>query len=329
MNQSVNKYKNPFIVERADPYVIKADDGFYYFTATYPMKGERDTEGCDRVILRRSRTLAGLSEAEEITIWKSGPDSLSHRFIWAPELHKIAGKWYVFYSGSVNPNGRWWIDCHVLACDSDNPYTGNWTEKGKFQTAEGDTFSFTGFSLDMTYFEAAGRSYVIWAQHNPERISCLYLAEIDPKEPWKLISMPMLLTEPEYDWEKVRYSVNEGPAVLKHGKDIFVCFSASGTGPEYCVGVLKTEEGKNLLDKSSWEKMDKPLLTSEDLVEEYGPGHNSFTKDEEGNDVFVYHARSKECFEENVVIVVKIRFMIRAVMQEFILYAGEKMACRY
>lgn len=297
MNQSVKTYKNPFIAERADPYVIQADDGYYYFTASYPMKSENDAEGYDRVILRRSQTLAGLSDAEEITIWKSEADSLSHRFIWAPELHKIAGKWYVFYSGSVNPNDRWWIDCHVLACDSDNPYTGNWTEKGKFQSMAGDDFSFTGFSLDMTYFEAAGRSYVIWAQHNPEKVSCLYLAEINPEEPWKLISMPMLLTEPEYDWEKVRFPVNEGPAVLKHGKDIFVCFSASGTGPEYCVGVLKTEEGKNLLDSSSWEKMDKPLLTSEDLVEEYGPGHNSFTKDEDGNDVFVYHARSKECFE--------------------------------
>ena len=159
-----------------------------------------------------------------------------------------------------------------------------------------DTFSFTGFSLDMTYFEAAGKSYVIWAQHNEEKISCLYLGEVHPAEPWKLISMPMLLTKPEYDWEKVRYAVNEGPAVLQHDGRIFVCFSASGTGPEYCVGVLEADLTSNLLSPSSWKKQDKPLLTSEDLTDEYGSGHNSFTKDENGNDVFVYHARSKECF---------------------------------
>ncbi|MBQ8549467.1 MAG: family 43 glycosylhydrolase, partial [Lachnospiraceae bacterium] len=191
---------------------------------------------------------------------------------------------------------RWAFDCHVLMCDSDDPYTGHWTEKGKFQALPEDTFSFTGFSLDMTYFEASGRSYVIWAQHNEEKISCLYLGEVKPSEPWKLISMPMLLTKPEYDWEKVRYAVNEGPAVLQHAGKILVCFSASGTGPEYCVGALEADLTSNLLCPTSWKKYDEPLLTSADLTDEYGPGHNSFTKDENGNDVFVYHARSKECF---------------------------------
>ena len=33
-----NTYANPFILERADPFMIKADDGWYYFTASYPMK---------------------------------------------------------------------------------------------------------------------------------------------------------------------------------------------------------------------------------------------------------------------------------------------------
>ena len=290
-------YPNPFILERADPYVTKGPDGYYYFTASYPMKSDHDPEGYDRVILRRSRSLTGLAEAEEITVWRVSDTTQSHRFIWAPELHFIAGKWYVFYAGSEDAENRWAFDCHVLMCDSDDPYTGTWIEKGKFRALPEDTFSFTGFSLDMTYFEAAGKSYVIWAQHNEEKISCLYLGEVNPAEPWKLISMPMLLTKPEYDWEKVRYAVNEGPAVLQHDGRLFVCFSASGTGPEYCVGVLEAELTSNLLSPSSWKKQDKPLLTSDDLTDEYGPGHNSFTKDENGNDVFVYHARSKECFE--------------------------------
>lgn len=28
-----NEYANPFILERADSFMIKADDGWYYFTA--------------------------------------------------------------------------------------------------------------------------------------------------------------------------------------------------------------------------------------------------------------------------------------------------------
>lgn len=290
-------YCNPFIPERADPFVTKGPDGYYYFTASYPMKSDQDPEGYDRVILRRSKELAGLADAEEITIWRASGATQSHRFIWAPELHLIGGKWYVFYAGSVDAGNRWAFDCHVLMCNGTDPYTGSWTEKGKFQALPEDTFSFTGFSLDMTYFEAGGQSYVIWAQHNENKISCLYLASVDTDAPWRLTSMPMLLTQPEHDWEKVRYAVNEGPAVLQHDGKIFVCFSASGTGPEYCVGALEAAQNSNLLCPQSWTKYEKPLLTSADLNDEYGPGHNSFTKDENGNDVFVYHARSRECFE--------------------------------
>lgn len=291
-------YQNPFITERADPYVIKGPDGWYYFTASYPMKREDDPEGYDRIILRRSKTLAGLAEAEETTIWKTAENTATHRFIWAPELHFIGGKWYIFYAGSCSKESYWHIDCHVLLCLGNDPYTGKWIEKGRFGRLPEDKFSFTGFSLDMTYFEANSHSYVIWAQQSPVyKISTLYLGEVNPAEPWKLISLPMKLTEPEYAWEKVRFPVNEGPAVLKKNGKVFVAFSASGTGPEYCMGLLETEETADLLQTESWKKYDTPLLSSEDLTDEFGPGHNSFTTDENGNDVCVYHARSRECFE--------------------------------
>ena len=184
-----------------------------------------------------------------------------------------------------------------MQCDGPDPYTGNWKELGRFGKTEGDSFSFTGFSLDMTYFEAMNKSYVIWAQHNEEKISCLYIGEVNPSMPWKLISAPMLLSKPEYAWETVRYAVNEGPAVLKHGDKLYVTFSASGTGPEYCVGLLEADLTANLLLPTSWKKYEQPLLSSSDLQDEFGPGHNSFIKDTDGTDLFIYHARSKECFE--------------------------------
>ena len=74
-----NTYANPFILERADPFMIKADDGWYYFTASYPMKRGDDPEGYDRVILRRSKTVDGLREAEEITIWQADEKTHTHR----------------------------------------------------------------------------------------------------------------------------------------------------------------------------------------------------------------------------------------------------------
>lgn len=291
-------YANPFILERADPYIIKAPDGYYYFTASYPMKAADAPEGYDRVIIRKSRTLDGLATAEEKTIWQSSDSTGTHRFIWAPELHYIGETWYVFYAGSCTTDSYWNIDCNVLRCLGTDPYTDTWKEMGRFGKLPEDEFSFTGFSLDMTYFEANGHSYVIWAQQSPVyKISTLYLGEVAKAEPWKLISLPMKLTEPEYDWEKVRFPVNEGPAVIKRNGRVYVTFSASGTGAEYCVGLLEAEETANLLHPASWKKYSTPLLASEHLVDEFGPGHNSFTKDEDGTDIFVYHARSRECYE--------------------------------
>ena len=85
------EYNEPWILQRADPYVYLHTDGWYYFTASVP--------AYDAIILRRAKTLAGLADAEEKVIWtkhKSGPMS---KHIWAPELHYLFGKWYVYFAG--------------------------------------------------------------------------------------------------------------------------------------------------------------------------------------------------------------------------------------
>lgn len=286
-----------FIKDRADPYITRGEDGYYYFTASYPMCGAADPEGYDRIILRRSKTLAGLRTAEEKTVWDESGSDISYRFIWAPELHYIGGKWYLFYAASGSSDNVWDIDCHALMCKGKDPYQDDWEEKGKFQAADGDTESFTGFSLDMTYFECNGKSLVIWAQKIGMGTSNLYMAEVDPAKPWKTTTPAMLLTKPEYDWECVTFAVNEGPSVLIHDGKVIVAYSASATGPEYCIGYMYADEKADLMDIASWTKQETPALTSGDLIDEYGPGHNSFTKDENGNDIFVYHSRSKECYE--------------------------------
>lgn len=286
-----------FIADRADPYIVKGNDGYYYFTASYPMRGASDTEGYDRIVLRRSKTLDGLKNAEEKPVWDEKDSTTSHRFIWAPEMHYIGGKWYLYYAGSGVSDNTWDINCRVLMCKGDDPYNDEWEEKGIFQRAAGDSFSFTGFSLDMTYFENNGKSYVIWAQKPLNGTSNLYMAEVDPKEPWKATTPAMLLTKPEYYWECQVIPVNEGPSVLIHDGRVIVAYSASATGPEYCLGFMYADAKADLMDIKSWTKQKTAALTSDDLIDEYGPGHNSFTKDEEGNDIFVYHSRGKECYE--------------------------------
>ncbi len=283
-----------FISNRADPYIVKGDDGFYYFTASYPMYGKDDKEGYDRIILRRSKTLEGLSYAEEKCVWSVNESETAFRFIWAPELHKIGGAWYFLFAASGSENNVWDIDCHVIKCTGTDPYNDPWIDLGKFKPSDGDEFSFGGFSLDMTYFECDGRCYVAWAQHGGN--SNVYLSTVDPAEPNKLTASPMLLTRPEYPWERVNIPVNEGPAAMIHKGKIYLAFSASATGPEYCVGLMYADEKADLLDINSWTKLPVPVLTSDDLFGEYGPGHNSFVKDENGDWVFVYHSRTENCY---------------------------------
>ena len=57
--------------------------------------------------------------------------------------------------------------------------------------------------------------------------------------------------------------------------------------------MLTADENSDLLDPLSWKKERYPVLKSDYDLEIYGPGHNSFTKDEEGNDIMVYHARKE------------------------------------
>lgn len=278
-------YPNPFIPERADPYVIR-HDGKYYFTASYPAFGSVE-KGYDRIILRESDTLLGLAEAEEKIIWHAHSEGVMSRHIWAPEIHFIGGKWYCFFAAGEKEN-VWNIRPFVLVCDGD-PMTDEWKELGKMQACDGDNISFNSFSLDMTYFEQNGRHYVIWAEIIGD--SSLFMAEINPEEPNKLISKPILLTKPEYDWEKVVFRVNEGASILKHKDKIFVFFSASGTGSEYCMGVIYADKDNDLMDISNWTKVSFPVLQTSDLEGQSGPGHNSFTVDDNGNTVIVYHAR--------------------------------------
>ena len=147
-------------------------------------------------------------------------------------------------------------------------------------------------SLDMTYFEANGQSYLAWADFTQTGISSIYIATIDPDNPTQLTSPCSIISVPEYSWEYVRAVVNEGPAVFKNDGKVYMAFSASGTGSEYCVGMLTADEGADLLDPDSWTKTNYPLLTSTDFNDEVsGPGHNSFTVDKYGNVIIVYHAR--------------------------------------
>ena len=187
----------------------------------------------------------------------------------------------------------------MLECADTDPLTGAWTEKGKMGRADADEFSFEAFSLDATVFENRGKHYYVWAEKVGvgKQISNLYIGEMET--PYKLKTVQVLLTSPDYDWERVGFWVNEGPAVIHHDGRIYLTYSASETGAAYCMGMLAADEDSDLLDPKSWTKERYPVLRTDESRGIYGPGHNSFTEDEEGNPIMVYHARTEAEIEGN------------------------------
>lgn len=277
-----NEKHRPVVLQRADPYLYKHTDGYYYFTGSVP--------SYDRIELRRSKTIAGLAEAETYDVWFRHESGIMSEHIWAPEIYYLDGKWYIYFAAS-DKDDIWELRPYVLECEGQDPLHDKWIELGQMQPADDDDKSFQDFSLDATIFEHKGKRYYIWAEKvgGQKGISNLYIAEME--SPCKLKTVQFLLTTPDYDWERIDFWVNEGPAVLKRNGKIFITFSASATGAMYCMGMVYCDEDADLLDRNSWTKLRYPVVQTREDLGIYGPGHNSFTQDEEGNDICVYHAR--------------------------------------
>lgn len=276
-------YPNPLIEQRADPYIYKHTDGYYYFTGSYPEY--------DRIVLRRAKSVKDLANAEESVLWRKRDSGIMSLHIWAPEIHYIDGKWYIHYAAG-DIDDIWAIRPYVLENSSANPFEGEWVERGQINT------EFQSFSLDATTFENKGKRYLVWAQKiENDTISNLYIAEMS--NPW-IIKKQVVLSTPEFKWEQEGFYVNEGAAVIKRNGRIYITYSASATDDRYVMGLLSATEDSDLLDPKSWTKSKDPVFVSNEEANEYGPGHNSFTVAEDGiTDLLVYHARPYKEVEGN------------------------------
>ncbi len=272
------QYTNPIATKRADPHIVKHTDGFYYFTATVPEY--------DRIVLRRATTLQGLATAPETVIWRKHSSGDMGAHIWAPEIHFINGKWYIYFAAG-RTDDIWRIRMYVLESSSANPIAGTWTERGRIATPL-DTFS-----LDASTFVAGGVRYLTWAQNDPAvgTGTNLYLARMGAS-PWTITGTVARIAVPTHSWETRGHRVNEGPSVIQRNGRIFLTYSASATDANYCLGLLTASASADLLNPASWVKTANPIFASNDNTGQYGPGHNSFTVSEDGqSDILVYHDR--------------------------------------
>lgn len=280
------QYNSVLIEQRADPFIYKHADGMYYFTGSVP--------SYDCIELRRANSIAGLKYAPAVVVWSKHESGSMSQHIWAPEIHFLEGKWYIYFAASERDD-IWKLRPYVLECQGNNPLCDAWVELGQMQAADGDEKSFTDFSLDATVFEHLGKRFCCWAEKTGGQFAAsnLYLAEMET--PVKLKTAQFMLTTPDYDWERVGFWVNEGPAFLRHEGRVYISFSASATGACYCMGMMEAAEDADLLDRNSWKKSRFPVLKTNYEKKIFGPGHNSFTLAEDCKTLLcVYHARDYE-----------------------------------
>ncbi|MBN2069230.1 MAG: family 43 glycosylhydrolase [Opitutales bacterium] len=277
-----NGINTPLIEQRADPFIYRHTDGSYYFTASVP--------AYDSLVIRHSYSIEGLAQAKETTVWKKPEHGPFSDLIWAPEIHYNGGAWYIYFAAAPSREIKDDLFQHrmyVISTTAENPLTGEWSEPVQIDTG------IDSFCLDATTFYHKGQLYYLWAQKGPGITgnSNLYLAPMET--PLKLAAKPVLLSKPELEWEIRGFWVNEGPAVVTHGNRIFITYSASATDENYCMGMLWADLDDDLMNPASWSKSSNPVFQTcyEDSV--FGPGHNSFTKSEDGTtDILVYHART-------------------------------------
>jgi GH43 family beta-xylosidase len=288
-NVHQENYVFPVAMNRADPCITKWN-GKYYFIAT------NDADREHSLYIREADTIQGLVKAEETLILDSTTYEGIGGLLWAPEFHAIKDELYIFHAAT--PGEFFCEESHVMKLrKGGNPMcSADWSRPHLVVKKDGTNLCEAGktISLDMTNFEINGEYYVAWSQRQflPVDLGAwVYIAKVDPEEPWKLITDPVLLTKPEYGWANNHTFVDEGPfTIIRNGK-LFLTFSSAAVDATYVVGLLTADVDSNLLNPESFTKSNYPLLTSRSLPGEYGPGHNAYVTDDNGTVWNTYHAR--------------------------------------
>ena len=279
----------PVAFNRADPCVAKWGE-HYYFIAT------NDADNNHTLYVREASTITGLVDAEEKLILDSSAYPEIGGLLWAPEFHEIEGRLYIFHAAT--PGEFFWEEsCLMELREGGNPACReDWSRPRRIERKDGSELCKAGeeITLDMTCFLWEGDYYVVWSQRRflPKDLGAwLYIAKLNPKEPWKLLTDPVILSKPDYGWGNNHTFVEEGPFALIRGDKLWLTFSAAAVDTSYVVGLLSIEKGKDLLEPKNWHKKNYPILTSRSVENEYGTGHNAYVIDEDGVVWNTYHAR--------------------------------------
>lgn len=275
-------FSNP-LREGADPWVIRDEAGKRWLWCSSP--------NADRIVIRATPTLTDPGKEREI--WKPSGPGPSAAQVWAPELHFLDGRWFIYFAASDGRNET--HRAFVLSADSQDPM-GSWTLHGPLTTGDGkDRDSPQVWAIDMTVLTHGGIRYALWSGWDTPDSDRQYLYAARMPTPLTLTGPRVrLCSNDDHPWERTEDTpsgrgLNEGPQVLQHGDRTFLIYSCGGAWlPSYKLGLLELTGG-DPLDPRSWRKHDKPVFQSTEKT--FGVGHSCFVNPSSGAWWHIYHAK--------------------------------------
>ena len=280
-----NYFTNPLLPSGADPWVIE-QNGNYYYTHTTGRN----------LVLFKTKTLAGLKTADRKIVWTPPDSTMYSKQIWAPELHRIDGKWYFYFAADNGKNENHRL--YVLENSNEDPMQGEWIFKGKISDASDK------WAIDGSVFRHKNQWYITWSgwEGDANKQQDLYIAKL--KNPWTIAGERVRISSPVFSWERhgdlndpnnpPHVAVNEGPQILRNNGHLFIVYSASGCWTDnYGLGLLQFTGTDNLLDSSAWKKFPAQVFKTSPENGVFAPGHNSFFQSPDGKENWIlYHANS-------------------------------------
>ena len=260
----------------ADPSVV-FHRGYYYYCRAVG----------DRAIgVARARRLQDIGAAPVRTVFRPPADVAHGREIWAPELQRIRGRWYIYFAASdgVNANHR----MYALQAVGDDPQ-GDYVLKGRVGDPS-DRWAIDGVALELR-----GKLYFVWSgwpEAKGDFPQVLYIAAM--RDPWTIAGRRHLLAAPEHAWERAVAPILEGPEPLAHRGATHLVYSAGASwSDDYALGLL-SYRGGDPLRASAWRKRPSPVFTKNVAAKAFGVGHASFVRSPDGReDWIVYHATDR------------------------------------
>ena len=274
-------FSNP-IGTGQDPWVVRQSAAYYF------------AESHDNAIWIHKSGWLNTITSDGVAVWTAPASGWNQTNIWAPELHYIDGRWYIYYAGGSSGPPFIAQRAGVLQSVNDDAQ-GAYTDLGMLYTGD-DVANHTNpiWAIDLTVHRLNGQLYAVWSgweqnastDRTPQH---LYIATMS--DPHTISSNRVKLSSPTESWELgTELNLQEGPEFLERAGQVFIIYSARESWlRDYRLGQLRLTTSADPKNPASWVKTGPVFAGTSDI---YGVGHASFTTSlDSTEDWIVYHTK--------------------------------------